>query len=145
QGQHRDVRVARGAGTLRRRRSFGRPGRGGRMRVTVLTRRGDRDLEGPVGVLREAAASAGATLCMSADEAEKHGLRAGDGVDICTAPTDADLCIVLGGDGTILSALRTYAGTDIPVFAVNFGEVGFLATMDPDSVREGLDLDFKGE
>ena len=45
---------------------------------------------------------------------------------------------MLGGDGTILTALREYAGTGVPVFAVNFGEVGFLATLDPD----GLDADF---
>ena len=38
----------------------------------------------------------------------------------------------LGGDGTILRALRRYAGTSVPVFAVNFGEVGFLATIDPE-------------
>jgi NAD+ kinase len=46
--------------------------------------------------------------------------------------------MVMGGDGTILTALRDYAGTTVPVFAVNFGEVGFLATLDPD----GLDADF---
>ena len=38
----------------------------------------------------------------------------------------------LGGDGTILRALRRYAGTSVPVFAVNYGEVGFLATIDPE-------------
>ena len=45
---------------------------------------------------------------------------------------DVELCVVLGGDGTILRALRRYAGTSVPVFAVNYGEVGFLATIDPD-------------
>ena len=45
---------------------------------------------------------------------------------------DVELCVVLGGDGTILRALRHYAGTSVPVFAVNYGEVGFLATIDPE-------------
>ena len=49
-----------------------------------------------------------------------------------------DLCIVMGGDGTILTALRHYAGTGVPVFAVNFGEVGFLATVDPGRPRRAL-------
>jgi NAD+ kinase len=51
---------------------------------------------------------------------------------------DSDLCLVLGGDGTILTALRHYVGTPVPVFAVNFGEVGFLATLDPDGLEAGL-------
>ncbi len=52
---------------------------------------------------------------------------------------------MLGGDGTILRALRRYAGTSVPVFAVNFGEVGFLATIDPDEVGEGFAKAFRGE
>ena len=41
-----------------------------------------------------------------------------------------DLALVLGGDGSILTALRTYAGRGVPVFALNFGEIGFLATVE---------------
>src|ERR671931_1167853 len=59
--------------------------------------------------------------------------------------TDVDLCVVLGGDGTILSALRQYVCTQVPVFAVNFGEVGFLATIDPDGLDAGLARAFDGE
>ncbi len=110
-----------------------------------MTRRGDRDLHGPVTELLEAARAAGATLCMSADEARKHGVDGQAGVDVCDLSRDVDLCVVLGGDGTILGALRAYAGTQVPVFAINFGEVGFLATMDPDGVKEGLQLAFRGE
>ena len=110
-----------------------------------MTRRGDRDLHGPVTELLEAARRAGATLCMSEAEAQKHGVAGREGVDVCDVSKDVDLCVVLGGDGTILGALREYGGTDVPVFAINFGEVGFLATMDPDGVAEGLELAFRGE
>ena len=39
---------------------------------------------------------------------------------------------MLGGDGTILNALRRYAGTEVPVFGINFGTVGFLAAVERD-------------
>ena len=66
----------------------------------------------------------------------KHGLEAARRGSRSAAARrrDVDLCVVLGGDGTILTALRAYAGTSVPVFAVNYGEVGFLATLDPDGL-----------
>ena len=51
---------------------------------------------------------------------------------------DVDLCLVLGGDGTILRALQRYAGTEVPVFAINFGAIGFLATVEPRDIEEGI-------
>ena len=55
------------------------------------------------------------------------------------------LCVVLGGDGTILAALRRYAGLAVPVFAVNFGEVGFLATIEKDEIETGFPRAFAGD
>jgi NAD+ kinase len=60
---------------------------------------------------------------------------------------DVDLCVVLGGDGTILRALQVYAGTGVAVFAINFGEIGFLATVErsesEDGIRRALSGDFE--
>ena len=49
-----------------------------------------------------------------------------------------DLGVVLGGDGTILRALQRFLGTGIPVIGVNFGRVGFLASMTPDELEGRL-------
>jgi NAD+ kinase len=96
--------------------------------------------------LMRAGRRAGATLVFSEDEAGKHGLEPGEGIEVGAAGArEADLCIVLGGDGTILTALREYAGSDVPVFAVNYGEVGFLATLDPDGLGRDFDRAFAGE
>jgi NAD+ kinase len=53
--------------------------------------------------------------------------------------------VALGGDGTILSALRRYAGRNIPVFAMNFGAIGFLATVEHEDMDEGLRRALDGE
>jgi NAD+ kinase len=98
--------------------------------------------------LRELIASARrarVVLRFDPDETRKHGLTPGDGLELSSsALDDVELCIAMGGDGTILSALRHYAGTGVPVFAVNFGEVGFLATVDPDGLGEQFDGAFAG-
>jgi NAD+ kinase len=84
--------------------------------------------------------------CISAEEAAKHGLEPGDGI-LCDADPDGDvdLAIVLGGDGTILTALRRFAGRDIPVFAVNFGMIGFLASIENSELEEGVAAALRGE
>lgn len=108
--------------------------------MTVLTHRRASDTLGPLRELIDAAARAGVTLRLDEEETRKHpSLTAGPGVEL-NAPVidDVELCLVLGGDGTILKALRLYAGTSVPVFAVNFGEIGFLATVEPDQLHEGV-------
>jgi NAD+ kinase len=99
-----------------------------------------------LGELMAAATRTGATLVFDEDETRKLGLEPAEGLEI-GAPrgTSVGLCVVLGGDGTILTALREYVGTDVPVFAVNYGEVGFLATLDPDGLGRDFDRAFAGE
>lgn len=49
-----------------------------------------------------------------------------------TAPEDLYCVLVLGGDGTFLSAVRWIGDRSIPVLGVKFGEVGFLAEITED-------------
>jgi NAD+ kinase len=86
-----------------------------------------------------AARRAGVELIVTPDEAREHALEAHG------APADAELVVVLGGDGTMLRALRQYLGTGIPVLGVNFGRVGFLSSMAPAELEDGLARAFAGE
>jgi NAD+ kinase len=92
-----------------------------------------------------AAESSDRRLVASAAEAAKlEG--AAEGIEVTeTLPPDPDLCLVLGGDGSILWALRQYAGTGVPVFGINFGTVGFLAAAERDQLDEGLRRAFAGD
>jgi len=116
--------------------------------MTVFTHRRPSDTIGALRELIAAAARAGVTLRLDEDETRKHAgaVEPGPGVEL-NAPVvdDVELCVVLGGDGTILRALRLYAGTSVPVFAVNFGAIGFLATVEPGELSEGIARALSGE
>jgi NAD+ kinase len=62
-----------------------------------------------------------------------------DGQDVRAAERDeigeyCDLVIVVGGDGSMLSAARTMAGYKVPVLGVNRGRLGFLTDISPDEI-----------
>lgn len=65
------------------------------------------------------------------DERELH--RFPDGVEACVpsdVPERSDLLVSLGGDGTMLRALRLAYRRSVPVLGVNLGRLGFLAEVD---------------
>jgi NAD+ kinase len=68
-----------------------------------------------------------------------------NGVAIVDEPRDADIAVVLGGDGTILRTLAHLLGADVPVIGVNFGRVGFLASIEPDGLEDGMRRVFAGD
>jgi NAD+ kinase len=114
--------------------------------VAVMTHSRTAQTAPALDALVEAAVAAGVTLRFDASETAKHGLHAREGLAVgAPAGELVDLCIVLGGDGTILRALRCYAGTGVPVFAVNFGDIGFLATIEPDELAAGVRRAFDGD
>lgn len=77
------------------------------------------------------ASEAGVQVVAGAEEIERHGL-GGLGVIELGEQVSPDLWICLGGDGTILRGLRSAAAAPVPVYGINFGEVGFLAASDPE-------------
>jgi NAD+ kinase len=84
-------------------------------------------------------------LVATADEVAKHGETGAAIETVDELPHQADLCLVLGGDGSILYALRHFAHSGVPVFGVNFGTVGFLAAVERDDAAEGMRRAFAGE
>jgi len=91
------------------------------------------------------AAKADCAIYASDEEINKHSGAAGSIKTLGTLEGQPDLCLVLGGDGTILKALRTYAGTEVPVFGFNYGTVGFLAAVERDELAAGLESAFSSE
>jgi NAD+ kinase len=67
------------------------------------------------------------------------------GVTVVDDPRDAEIVVALGGDGTMLRTLAQLLGSDVPVIGVNFGRVGFLASIRPGDLERNLERVFAGE
>ena len=57
-----------------------------------------------------------------------------------TAPTDAQLIIVVGGDGSVIDASVLAEELDIPILGVNLGRVGYLSEVEPECLEDLLRL-----
>ncbi len=109
-------------------------------RVLLLTHRAPEvtaeALPGILAIIDEV----GAKVVVPAAEAVKHPtLSAHQKSDGLTMRSDgSDLILVLGGDGSILRALARAAGSGAPVLGVNYGRVGFLASVEQSDLEHGL-------
>jgi NAD+ kinase len=92
----------------------------------------------------EAARDASAELISTPDELEKLPDAAAE-IESVEDGELPDVCIVLGGDGSILYALRRFAHTGVPVFGINYGTVGFLAAVEREQLVDGLQRAFGGD
>jgi len=59
-------------------------------------------------------------------EAEIVSIIRGHGKQIACTPSESDLMVTIGGDGTVLKGFRTLGDADIPLLGLNFGKFGFL-------------------
>jgi NAD+ kinase len=69
----------------------------------------------------------------------------GSGMPRADVPEGCDLVIVLGGDGTLLSAVRAIGRREIPLFPVNLGSLGFLTAITVDELFPELERALRGE
>jgi len=69
------------------------------------------------------------------------------GYDRAKLPALVEMLIVLGGDGTLLSAARNVADahTGVPIFGVNLGSLGFMAEVSLDELYSNLEKAIAGE
>lgn len=98
-----------------------------------------------VAVAVAVARETGWRLIATGEELAKHGAAAEGAEEVDGLSGRPDLCLVLGGDGSILHALRRFARSGVPIFGVNFGTVGFLAAVERDEAEVGIRRALAGE
>lgn len=65
---------------------------------------------------------------------EIHEVLAENGAKEAVSPENAELVLVLGGDGTIMHASHIAQKYDIPLIGVNLGRIGYMAELETDSL-----------
>ncbi|ADB62681.1 inositol monophosphatase (plasmid) [Haloterrigena turkmenica DSM 5511] len=68
----------------------------------------------------------------------------GDDISDVYDETSATLGVTLGGDGTFLEGIKTFAPRNIPLIGVNTGTLAFLARVEPDDLEAALDETIRG-
>ena len=116
-------------------------------RVLLLTHREPRVTEQNLPAILSILEDADVQVLVPAGEVVKHRILApyasGDGMRL--KPGGEDLILVLGGDGSILRALAREAGSGAPVIGVNYGRVGFLASIERETLERDLRRALRGE
>jgi NAD+ kinase len=87
----------------------------------------------------------GRGLACVLEEEAAHMIGRKDGLPREKVPAQADLVVVLGGDGTLLSVARFAAEAGIPIMGVNMGSLGFLTEIPISEARSTLDSLLAGE
>ncbi len=90
--------------------------------------------------LQKKAAALGARL-VSYDESDKLC----QGIQRVSVSEEADLLVTLGGDGTVLRAVRLLAGKNIPILGVNLGGLGFMTGVPIEELEKALDIVASGK
>ena len=107
-------------------------------RITIFTHSYPAETGPSVERLIDAATNAGIAVQFPVNEVEKHDLAERPGCTEVAPDAETDLAVVFGGDGTILTALRSCATNHAPVFAFNYGAIGFLSTVERDDLEDGI-------
>ncbi|TAM09036.1 MAG: hypothetical protein EPN72_13825 [Nevskiaceae bacterium] len=122
--------------------------------IGIISKRGDasaaQTLHRLVKLLIRQAPGNGVQSILVSDDSDIDLTATGalNGVDI--VPRDqlaqrASMAIVVGGDGTLLSAARSLVNYEVPILGINHGRLGFLVEVGPDEITSAIGAVFNGQ
>ncbi|MDN5873959.1 MAG: NAD(+)/NADH kinase [Sinobacteraceae bacterium] len=122
--------------------------------IGIIGKRGDdraaETLRRLARLLVEQAGAGGVESVLVSDDnaAELDGDDALRGVEVVSRDVLAARCqlaIVVGGDGTLLSAARTLVSHNVPILGINHGRLGFLVEISPENIAAAIGAVFGGQ
>ncbi len=113
--------------------------------IALIGRYKSRDVAEPLRMLGAFLAGRGCSVLIEQDTAAESGVDAFPVVDFAGIGTQADLAVVLGGDGTMLSAARALAASNVPLVGVNQGRLGFMTDIALESMTAKMASILNGE
>src|SRR6188508_2334338 len=114
-------------------------------RIALIGRHGGPAVKAPLAELVAFLRARGHALSLDADTASAAGITDVDTIPDDALPGTADLAIVLGGDGTMLSIARRLAPLGVPLIGVNLGRLGFLTDIPLTGLEPTLGAMLDGE
>jgi NAD+ kinase len=105
-------------------------------RVALVGKQRSREIAASLSELRALLAARGCEVLLEQDTAAALG--EGRGVDFQAIGRGVDLAIVVGGDGTMLSAARNLVRYGVPLAGINLGRVGFMTDIALKDMRESV-------
>jgi NAD+ kinase len=106
--------------------------------VALIGRYKSRDIAEPLRMLGRLLAGHGCAVLLEQGTAAESGVDGFPVVDFAGIGAQADLAVVLGGDGTMLSAARALASSGVPLVGINQGRLGFMTDIALESMTDGM-------
>ena len=106
--------------------------------IALVVRQNTAGIEEPVARILGFLQGAGYRVVFEADTAAHLGMPGVEPMSVADIGEQADLAIVMGGDGTMLGIARQLAKYDIPLIGINLGRLGFITDIPVDRMLPAL-------
>jgi len=113
--------------------------------VALIGRHQDSGMDAPLRELIATLHAAGCKILIESETAHNTGITEHDIADYDRIGQDADLAVIMGGDGTMLGVGRKLAQYDVPLLGINHGRLGFITDIPVQHAQEAIESVLDGQ
>ncbi|HLV28249.1 MAG TPA: NAD kinase [Burkholderiaceae bacterium] len=113
--------------------------------IAIIGRYQDTGLDAPLRALAASIEAAGGRVLVEAETAHNTGVTEFMVADYARIGAQADLAVIMGGDGTMLGAARQLAVYDLPMVGINHGRLGFITDIPLHDAHDAVTRILRGQ